>query len=298
MDGPLGTDLREQLLAGPMGNFSSMRLPQLRCLVLNFSSHTWPAFLDLTFAPGLRCFSIRGFAVIPIKLPSPNYLTKVSGRFTIDEITSILQHCHQLRELEWRASLASDLTSRLEGLSRVIHPLLDHLSFFVESPDEDRVLRSVSAPRLRSLSLMSSLAPARNQFPDLERLYLYQMSDIPIITVLRKVPDIKELAFRSCDESPILLQALIERNDRGVLELVPSLRELSLDSVHLDWAEALASGRNIGTLVEESSSQFIVHTGFLGSTGKDAVAVRPRRLWPFREKLEGEPFDDSTWASM
>ena len=189
--------------------------------------------LDLTHVPGLGCLSTPGGKILQIKLPSPNYLTKIVGTFNIEEVTSLLRHCHHLRELEWCADFdRSDRAqeSQLEELSKANQPLLQHLSFFVQSQDESQILHSISAPQLQSLSLTSDNPPAENQFPNLERLYLDDVFDGGVVAVIQSTPSINTLVLRYCDKfSVMLLQALIERDDQGAFVLLPALRGLSLE---------------------------------------------------------------------
>ena len=314
-------DARVGLFAGERGDFSPLRLPILRALVLHFSAPNrlrpwsepvhvpWARPLNLTRAPRLGYLSVNG-SEIPVTLPYPNNVIQVSGNFTVNATLSILQRCHHLRGFQWHDRLEDSpgSPSRSRQLPQLRLPSLENMSFPSGSSGYE-LLPLITAPRLRILSISGSTAPTYNQFPNLELLYIYHKVRADLIPTLWSVPSIRELVIYAHSDSYqsnygnwswgdedddlyeypwSLVNALVQRDNQGVLELVPSLRGLVMQTYSVRWAEALVNGRNgmKDGQPEECKMQFTLHLPRDNPRSEEFPAFRHRHPWSVDKENE------------
>lgn len=117
-----------------------------------------------------------------------------------------------------------------------------------------------------------------------------------LIPTLRNVPSIRKLVIYAqrdhChdygddddelyDYSGSLVEALIKRDRQGVLELVPSLQELVIQTYSVGWAEALVNGRNgrNNEQPEQCKMQFTLHLPRDSPWSEEFPAFRRRHAW-------------------
>ena len=291
-------------LFAPGRNHSPPHFPRLHTLVLILTppsntqtgtpqSHA--ACIDLTLAPLLQELAIHRSS-IPVRLNFANNITKLSlvNNVSVENDIFVLQHCHQLRELNWSPHDSFHVTPSDE-LAKTQHPHLLHLSLGLGDNPVSQIaaLQALSTPHLRSMRLDCPVIPSGTRFPDLESLSVYAMeSDPSVATMLHTLPGILRLTLRfGFDEIPDFLPLFLERDEHGHFNVLPHLRDLTVyvekvDGTINEWVDAIVLVRNEGG-AEGPGMDFTLHLprtddGFSFNVGLEDA--RSRHPWSIDDR--------------